>query len=286
MKYAIWCPLLFLLLSCATREPAAAEPLPPEPPPREYPAARLVFDRIEAAAPDRVSILFSLEADNPGTEAVRVQAGGWNAVVNGVDRTREGSLVLDGGVLAAGASRVYPLRLETDPLPDAVDQENGDAELSVDILFAFDLGGEIRTPVKAVAVFPLVRKVRMRIASIAVMKADLINTRFKVVLRIDNPNRFPVELSAFRYELYNAGRLWADGVKTDILGIPPENSAETELFLTMNFIDMSRELLNEVTAMRGIHYRFTGEVWVSAGTGGLAPFRMAYDLSGYSDVIE
>jgi LEA14-like dessication related protein len=119
-----------------------------------------------------------------------------------------------------------------------------------------------------------------------VKKAELINTRFKIVIRIDNPNSFPVELSAFSYELYNAGKLWAKGVKTDILGIPPENSAEAELFLTMNFINMSRELLDQVTAMRDIRYRFAGEATVSAGTDGLSPFRMTYDLSGYSEVIE
>jgi LEA14-like dessication related protein len=273
---------LFLLLSCATRVPPPAEPSP-----RQYPAARLVFDRIESVAPDRVSILFSLEADNPGPEAVRVQAEGWNAVVNGVDRTREGSLVLDGGgALAAGASRAYPLRLETGPLPDSAGRQDGEAELAVDILFTFDSGEEIRTRLKAAAVFPIIREPQVRITAIAVKKAELINTRFKVVIRIDNPNRFPVELSAFSYELYNAGRLWADGVKTDILSIPPENSAETELFLTMNFINMNRELLNQITAMRDIHYRFAGEARVSAGTDGLLPFRMTYDLSGYSGVIE
>ena len=39
------------------------------------------------------------------------------------------------------------------------------------------------------------------IASIAILQAELVNTRFKVRLRIDNPNSVPLELSSFNYEL-------------------------------------------------------------------------------------
>lgn len=270
------------MLSCTTR----AAP-PPEPLIRAYPTARLVFDRAGTVTPDRAVLLFQLEADNPGAEAVRVQVEDWSALVNGSGGKGEGTLVLeDKAALSAGASGVYPVRLETGLVPGSADLSNGEAELTMDILFVSESGEEIKTRVKTSAVFPLIREPRVRITAIAVKKAELINTRFKVGLRIDNPNSFPVELSAFSYELYNAGRLWANGVKTDVLAIPPEDSAETELLLTMNFINMNRTLLNQVTAMRDIHYRFSGEARVSSGIDYLPQFLMTYDLSGYSEVIE
>jgi LEA14-like dessication related protein len=287
MMKLLWRLLPFFLfcISCATKTPAPAAPVP-----AEYPGARLIFDRIESLTPDKISLFFRLEADNPREEAVRIHVADWKATVNGVDQTGEGTLAIEEGVLEAGSSGAYPLRLEAVLSPgvilDSAGPLDGDVALSADILFTLGSGEEHKTQVTAAAVFPLVRKPEVRITAIAIKKAELINTRFKVSLKIDNPNVFPLELSAFSYKLYNAGRLWADGAKADILLVPPEGSAETALFLTMNFIDMSRELLNQVVSMRDIHYRFTGEAMISTGIDYLLPFRMTYDLVGYSEVID
>jgi hypothetical protein len=54
----------------------------------------------------------------------------------------------------------------------------------------------------------------------------------------------------------------------------------------MNFINMSRDLLNQVAALRDINYRFAGEAAVSTGIGYFPQFTMKYDLSGYSKVAE
>jgi LEA14-like dessication related protein len=123
------------------------------------------------------------------------------------------------------------------------------------------------------------------ITSIAVMQAELINTRFKVSLRIDNPNRVPLELSAFTYELYGGGRFWADGEETAVMQIPPEGSAEKDLFLQMNFMNMKREVLDQIIALKTVRYRFSGDVLVSTGIESLPRFTMRFDRSGESPVI-
>jgi LEA14-like dessication related protein len=118
------------------------------------------------------------------------------------------------------------------------------------------------------------------------MQAELINTRFRVSLRIDNPNFFPVALSSFGYELYGEGRFWADGEEQDVLYIPAKGSAETNLFLLMNFINMKRHLLDEVIAMQLVRYRFTGEVEVGTGVSWLPQFHMGFDRTGNSIVLK
>ncbi|MDR3123988.1 MAG: LEA type 2 family protein [Treponema sp.] len=125
------------------------------------------------------------------------------------------------------------------------------------------------------------------ISSIAILQAELINTRFKVRLRVDNPNSFPLELSAFNYELYGAGRYWAEGRESGSLEIPPESHAEKDMFLLMNFINMKRDLLDQVIALKAVAYRFSGEATVRAvGAIGerLPPFVMRFDRSGESPV--
>jgi LEA14-like dessication related protein len=122
------------------------------------------------------------------------------------------------------------------------------------------------------------------ISSIAILQAELINTRFRALLRIDNPNSFPLELSAFSYELYGAGRYWAEGKETASIEIPPEGCVEKDLFLTMNFINMKRETLDQVIALKTVRYRFSGDTTV--GAAGLPPFTMRFDQAGESPVTQ
>jgi LEA14-like dessication related protein len=117
------------------------------------------------------------------------------------------------------------------------------------------------------------------------VQAELVNTRFKVRLRIDNPNSFPLELSSFNYELYGAGRYWAGGRETGSLEVPPEGYAEKDLFLLMNFINMKREALDQVIALKAVKYRFAGDVAVRADDERLPGFTMCFDRSGESPVV-
>jgi LEA14-like dessication related protein len=120
------------------------------------------------------------------------------------------------------------------------------------------------------------------ISSIAIMQAELINTRFRALLRIDNPNSFPLELSAFSYELHGAGRYWAEGRESVSIEVPAEGCVEKDLFLTMNFINMKRETLDQVIALKTVRYRFSGDATV--GAAGHPPLALRFDQSGESPV--
>jgi LEA14-like dessication related protein len=131
---------------------------------------------------------------------------------------------------------------------------------------------------------PRVEEPGFTIASIAVLQADLINTCLKVRVRVDNPNSFPLELSALSYELYGGGRLWADGTETAVMPIPPGGFAEKDLFLPMNFMNMTREVLDQIIALRAVRYRFSGEAALTTGIETLPRFTMGFDLAGESPV--
>jgi LEA14-like dessication related protein len=139
---------------------------------------------------------------------------------------------------------------------------------------------------KTAAAFPRIRAPEFTITSIAIIKAELVNTRFRVDLSIDNPNVFPVTLSAFSYELYGRGRFWARGRERDLLAVPARGQAQARLFLEMNFTNMKRELLDEVIALGTVPYRFTGEAQVDTGLPLLPAFRTNFDRQGVSVVIK
>jgi len=143
----------------------------------------------------------------------------------------------------------------------------------------------LRIQVSALAEFPGVQEPVFTITAIAILRAELVNTRFRVGLRIDNPNPFPVELSAFSYALYGNGRLWADGIERNIIEVPAKSSVSGNLFLIMNFIDMSRALLDQIINLVSVNYRFAGEAQVGTGIDYLPSFRTEFNLSGYSEVL-
>jgi len=121
------------------------------------------------------------------------------------------------------------------------------------------------------------------VISIKIMQAELVNTRLKIKLRIENPNPFPVSLSSFNYELYGEGRFWAGGTEKNIFTVPASDFAEKDLFLVMNFIDMKRDLLDKVIAMEYVAYRFAGTVEINAVEMPLLTKR--FNLEGESEVI-
>ena len=122
------------------------------------------------------------------------------------------------------------------------------------------------------------------IVSIAVIQADLINTEFQTVVRIDNPNEFAVDLSSLSYELYGNGRFWGDGAGKDILHIPAHSSCEAEFRFIMNFINMNRRLLDDIVAMRQVNYRFKGEAHVEIDIPKIPAFITNFERTGFSEV--
>jgi len=124
------------------------------------------------------------------------------------------------------------------------------------------------------------------IIEIAILQADLINTRLKLTLEIDNPNPVPLTLSSFHYELYGNDRFWTSGTEKNLVVIPARYSSEVSFEFEMNFINMRRRLLDDVIALREVRYRVVGNVDVETGIPRFPDFRANFDHSGTSAVIK
>jgi len=131
-----------------------------------------------------------------------------------------------------------------------------------------------------------VKEPSFNIISIAVIQADLINTQFEAIIKVDNPNAFDVNLTSLGYELYGNGKLWADGKGKDVLHVSAQSSCQTEFRFSMNFINMSRPLLDDIIAKRQVRYRFTGNVDVNPLIPNVDPINMKFEQSGFSGVKE
>jgi len=252
----------------------------------------LVFDKLEADDPAHLTLFFSLEIKNPFPSAGIVTIESWRAELNG--KKAPSGFILSGfpdqGFPLVSGFNSFPLVLKMDV--DALVREglapadDYKVDLITGLSFKFDSHPPGELEVNGIAVFPGIQAPVFRITSIAILKAELINTRFRVGLRINNPNPFPVNLDTFSYELYGNGRLWADGSDKDIVRVPGKSAVEGNLFLIMNFINMKRDLLDQIINLIDVNYRFTGEAQVSTEIDYLPKFTTGFNLSGYSEVLE
>jgi LEA14-like dessication related protein len=264
-----------------------------------YPGASLQFISVEAHDTSLLKLSYIIHIEYPGHIEAQVIIDKWSVVVNNkaihidpvfsiekTDGVYGFSLTRTGGKQAV---MEIPLSLELDiPFLIAAGvplEDDFSVDLVLDLLNTNILNEPVRIQLSETAVFPFIREPIFSITAIAILQAELINTRFRVSMRIDNPNHFPVELSAFKYALYGNGRLWASGTERNMFSIPAKTSVIANLYVLMNFIDMNRTLLEQIIRLESVNYRFNGEVFVSTGVDYLPGFTSVFDLSGYSEVI-
>ena len=221
---------------------------------------------------------FMIEISPPGPSAEMTELESWQVLINGTEASKAFNVEKEGKLIL--------LKMDMAALAAEGLAPKDDYEVSLTLSLSHGPDLRERIVVSGFAAFPGVREPEFSISSIATLKAELVNTRFRVAIKIVNRNPFPVELSSFRYELYGNGRFWADGIARDIIEIPGMSAVEGRLFLPMNFIDMDRNLLDQIINLVDVNYRFTGEVQVSTGIEYIPSFSSTFDLSGYSQVFE
>ena len=216
---------------------------------------------------------------------------GWKIIVNDMDIGNEGaSLSFPDTFDAEPGIREIPIRLELD-IPALIDagvpvRDDFTVELILNLLHQNVLRAAVPIQARETTTFPYIREPVFTITAIAILKAELVNTRFRVGLKIENPNHFPVDLSAFSYTLYGNGLFWADGTEKDIITVAEKSTLTGNLFLVMNFIDMPRGLLDQIARLEDVNYRFTGEAEIVTGVEYLPKFKSGFDISGYSVVLD
>jgi len=276
--------LLFCVLSCKGL-PKPAQPVFP-----------LDFDRIEASEPEKVDLYFTLTLENPRNTGVTLSLEGYRLFINGEEEATEGSTLIfpfwqaDDSTTSKTTPRLAPLAQGEFPvllqleLNGNYDTEELTVTLVMDLGLAFDNKKKGSAIAQGTAEFPRIQEPVFSITSITILQAELINTRLKVRLRVDNPNYIPMDLFSFAYSLYGAGRFWAEGTEKNPCSIPAFGSVEKDLFLVMNFIDMRRDLLDQVIAMTRVRYRFTGTAEIGTSLYYLPAYTKSFDLQGDSVV--
>ena len=112
----------------------------------------------------------------------------------------------------------------------------------------------------------------VRLADIRIDRLSLFEQRYRVGLRMRNPNARPLEFESLRFELVVAGHRLADGVSNDAFSLPAGGERRVEVVVSSDlgalFDALGGWLTEDLTA---VPYRISGEARL-AGRDQAVPF--------------
>jgi len=270
------------LAFCAALSLGSCATAPAEPEPAATIALSVVgAPVVRAIDVDTVSVSAEILAANRGGRPAALSALRAEATPDGVALAAPVVVELGGRELGPGEELALPVRLVVDAPP-------GDGPLvpftllSVLAYSSTSGSGEARLEVRGE--FPRITTPTMAIASIRILKDELINTKLGVELVVRNPNAFPLTFAELDYRLYGEGRYWASGCLAEPFVVPAGEEARASLYLTMNFTDMSRSLLDQVIKLAAVSYRLVGAGRVDTGLEFLPRFELPFDMAGRAEV--
>lgn len=270
------CACLFVL-SCTTRPEIVQPPLPDT-------AVTISVEHVEIQGLniDSVRIVATVLVSNDGEIAVALSMLDVSALSGGAALAKR-TLGTD-KTIEAGGRASYGLELEL----DAPGGNSPWIDLRLDAAIAFK-GTDGRSG-KATAVydsrFPRIMPPVLEIRSIRILKDELINTRLGVDLAVRNPNAFPLSFASLGYKLYGEGQYWAGDTLSKAFTVPAGRTVEASLYMTMNFTDMDRRLLDRVIRLAAVNYRLGGMASIDTGLDFLPRFELPFDLSGSTSVLK
>ncbi len=185
--------------------------------------------------------------------------------------------------LETGGRASYALELELD-VPDG-DSPWIDLRLEAVVAFRGPDGGTGTASAVFDSRFPRIMPPGLEIRAIRILKDELINTRLGVDLAVRNPNVFPLSFASLGYKLYGEGQYWAGDTIAKVFDVPAGQTALASLYMTMNFTDMDRRLLDRVIHLATVSYRLGGIARIDTGLDFLPSFELPFDLSGSTAVL-
>lgn len=276
-------PALFacvFVLSCAT-PPATVE----SPAPALVASIKVEDASIQGLDIDSVRITVNALVSNEGEAGITLGSLDFTALPGGTLSAKRSlpTMLVDGKTLAPGERAAFRLELELDA-PEGASPWI-DLRLDAAITFRDAAGRSGAASTVFDTRFPRIIPPVLVIRSIRIIKDELINTRLGVELAVRNPNVFPLSFASLDYKLYSEGRYWAGDSLSKSFEVPPGQIAEANLYMTMNFTDMDRSLLDRVIRLATVSYRLGGMARIDTGLGFLPRFELPFDLSGITAVL-
>ncbi|MBA1145754.1 LEA type 2 family protein [Ectothiorhodospiraceae bacterium WFHF3C12] len=117
---------------------------------------------------------------------------------------------------------------------------------------------------------------RVTLAAIGIESLGLLEQRFELTLRVQNPNGFPINISGMDYQVALNGAPFAAGVSNTGARVPASGEALVRVPVTANLLDTVQQVLKWRTAPPdAVEYALDGSVRLSG-----FDLRLPFEYSG------
>lgn len=105
---------------------------------------------------------------------------------------------------------------------------------------------------------------RVTLASVGILSLGLLEQRFELTLRVQNPNGFPIDIRGLDYQVALNGEPFAAGVSDTAARVPASGEALVRVPVTANLLDTVQQVLKWRTAPPdAVDYALDGSVRLS-----------------------
>jgi LEA14-like dessication related protein len=112
----------------------------------------------------------------------------------------------------------------------------------------------------------------VRLADLSIDRIGLFEQRYRLGLRMRNPNDRDLDIESLRFDLALAGRSFADGVSADGFRLPAGGEERVEVVVTSDLGSVLDLLSDWIDGDRALPYRLSGEARLADWGGITVPF--------------
>ena len=115
---------------------------------------------------------------------------------------------------------------------------------------------------------------KIDLMSIQMLSTDMFAQKFKVRVKVANPNDLEVPVRGLDYQIFLMGDSFAEGTSNDRFVLPARGEAEFDMTVTTNFVSSLGRLISRVGGgkLENLDYEISGDVLLDKGMVRKIPF--------------
>ena len=119
---------------------------------------------------------------------------------------------------------------------------------------------------------------RVSLANLELLEGGTLEQRFRITLRVRNPNQIPLPITGFSFDMNVNGRSFADGVNNDSTLIPGLGERTVVVDASTSVLQVAQIIMG-LPGRDTLSYGLDGQVFLQRGIGFSVPFSESGELS-------
>jgi LEA14-like dessication related protein len=241
---------------------------------------------IERADFEGVEVLCKFNVDNPNAFPIPFPNVNWDYSVNNTSLLKNS--LAGTGTLPAKASTPVEIKVDVsysylqlfDAIRSLANVSETPSLMNISADFLLPALENSAAALNIPGVLPLLRKPELRFAGISPRNISLQRAEFLITWEVENKNSFAMNIDLFDYDIEVNGVRWARGSIEAPPKLNPNKIATVPVLITLNSLDMIRELTTIMSRRGDVSYLCGGNMKLSGGLPGLEAVDMPFNFSG------